>query len=1150
MFNLSKYADLDQMIMDGTESIGDSIATPEDVSRTQDEVIGDLTGSGPDADEKARVLQLQQDQDLLGVLNDLKTQYPAEVEAINSFLSNNLKFRQLQNELPALSGLSEQYNMQAITQQVPSFDEYKEKSNNVLNAVRRLNAIQREYERNQIPLGISAFNLRQHKKAQMPQMLMPQAPVSQMSMPEQTERFPVENEGDFIAKFADDLLAFNNNPGTPEYERARIAVEEIRAAVSPGFEEEANSVLEAIKQLDVTQRNTASDYLIRLYEVMIPPALTGDQAGSQMEPVMSEKNKDVLEGIVRFSLTDSVLNNNKDAMMKTAADQFGQQYLLYGPTEKRICPKLRGKNLSVGDVVSEYTCRHHCLDGIVIDDNKTICGEALWRANAMDKYSREYVDEDGNIEGGYINKRFEVNRNVSEENKMRLKPGETRKPKPAAWGSTESRLQDMRSKEGQSRDYRPETNTGDPFEWCHDSDQNNVEVSQAERDRREEAMGNKLVQYTNRDQGENNPKKAFNMKEFKTAQTPVAYKPMDTHQTAVNPSVARVDQPSDIETGHQTFDSGKPMIDPESFQGLLFAINEVQNEDDVRKIQVVADRVIRIPRQWEIFGQHLAKRMGELGINEHEEEPMPQRITGGFNLSQFKKEAKSPPGFKHTVEHMKSEHGDEIDNPFALCLDGDTEIPNLSGGVIPVKDLVNRDFWVYSIHPETHTIVAGQARAKYVGEKQVHEIVLDNFKKIICTGEHRWMLRNGEYKHTKKLKPGDSLMPFKTIHDKSNHELVYHPGLQRYSETHVTIANSLNSNCPASGYVLHHKDTNPRNNSPDNLDWITKGQHKSIHMRKMWKSEDYREKMLVQVSKNGQKISERTSSMLKNKWATDTEFSRKMVACNQKNAKSAGILAGIKHQEKAESKFQKIMNDVDSQAFMDCYSKLGSIKKTGEQYGLSCHYARKLFQELTSNNHKIVSIRPLGIRPVYDVSVDKYHNFAVSAGVFSHNSWWMKNKGYKSHKGPGDVDKGDKDKKKDKESMLSADIRDSGVKNTHVQALLDRKHKAGKPVGMPTPEKTASSKKKNVAKFNLSTHKSAQVIHIHLKGHELGLHPQFLHEDFGGDANALRDFLDNLHDDECSIIAQHGKDLRKLKYMKARADHDIATTAKDLCMEG
>ena len=566
----------------------------------------------------------------------------------------------------------------------------------------------------------ATFNLKRHKKFSqvMPQPMgaMPiEQPMGAMPMeqPEQqiegqSGRFPVENEGDFISKFADDLLVYNNRPGTQEYERARMAAEEIRDAVSPGFEEEANSILESVMQLDVTQRDQASNYLMKLYEVLIPPMLKGDQTESQMEPVMSEKKQDAVEGIVRFSLTDSVLNNKPD-MTKIAADQFGQQYMLYGPTEKRICPKLRGKNLSVGDVVSEYTCRHHCIDGLVIDDNKTICGEALWRANAMDKYSREYVNEDGDIVGGYINKRFEVNRNVQEENKMRLKPGETRKPRPAAWGNTESRLQDMRSKEGQARDYRPETNTGDPFDWCHDVDQNNVGVSQAERDRREEAAGHKLVQYTNRDQAENNPvktaaqyehrtpprpgsheewreqatinrmktdkckdcgvwpcrcdsgdvgdpkkKKGFNLKQFKTAQSPVNYKPMDTHQTAINKTSPRaidlgVSQPPNVEPS-QGLDSGKPMIEPESFEDILFAIGEIQNEDDVQKISHQADRVIQIPRQWEIFHKHLAKRMSELGIVSHEPGPQPEPMPApmpapamvGFNLKRHKKEAECP----------------------------------------------------------------------------------------------------------------------------------------------------------------------------------------------------------------------------------------------------------------------------------------------------------------------------------------------------------------------------------------------------------------------------------------------------------------------------------------------------------------------------
>ena len=792
MFNLSKYADFEQMFMDGAESVEDSINSPESTDNSQEEAAGSIIERGPDADVKTRVLQLQQDQELLKILENFSSQYPAEVEAIKA---NQDDFSKLRKELLSLTGLTEQHNMGALTSQVPSFAEFKEKSGYILDKLQRLKRTRIEHARNQIPLGVAAFNLRQYKEAQMPQQVpmqqstpqatpqptpqgMPQA-MPQAMPEEQTKRFPVKNEGDFIDKFADDLLRFDSNPGTPEYERGRRAAEEIRAAVSPGFEEEADSVLESIMQLDNTQRNTASKYLIKLYEVMIPPALTGDQAESQMEPVMSEKNQDAIEGIVRFSLTESILNNNKDVMTKTAADQFGQQYLLYGPTEKRICPKLRGKNLSVGDVVSEYTCRHHCLDGIVIDDNKTVCGEALWRANAMDKFSREYVDEDGNTVGGYINKRFEVNRNVPEENKMRLKPGETRKPRPAAWGNTESRLQDMRAKEGQARGYRPEINTGEPFKWCHDVDQNNVEVSQKERDRREETAGHKTVQYTNRDQGENNPKKAnqktaqkntscncgkeecpkcrgendtpcdcgkeecprcqgwkytlrvtpgrssekentkrqgsaFNLKQFKTAKFPPD-SPRDNHQTAVNPAAAGAFPPSDIQSikGRQGIDSGKPMSSPPkamsiedmetekydfaageakvrsmSDEALLHTLKDLNETIDIQesssKTGASTPKLGYYHDERHTIGEEIQRRGGlaklrakvEQGRQQHDREfpaPNPQGDgldnpeprTSGFNLSQFKKEAKGKRSKKEKGVTYEGEHFDS--NPWAIC---------------------------------------------------------------------------------------------------------------------------------------------------------------------------------------------------------------------------------------------------------------------------------------------------------------------------------------------------------------------------------------------------------------------------------------------------------------------------------------------------
>jgi len=341
--------------------------------------------------------------------------------------------------------------------------------------------------------------------------------------------FPVLDVGDLVHKFLTRLVT--NNPTV--YAQA---VDEIITQVHGEIqEEEIKSILETLR--DETDQSQGACILAKIYE-LLPGRLKSNSShntmlSAQVGEIKNKKGKIIMDrqkrvmgkknpkGIIKFNLSNQVLNNkvekianskDSDDMIKTAADQFGQQYLLYGPTEKRICPKLRGKGggyPGTGDVVSEYICRHHCLDGIVIDDNKTICGEALWRANAMDKFSREYVDPDGNIQGGYLNKRFEINRNVPEENKMRLKPGETRKPRPTEiYGNYEARMQAMRKTKGKDRGYRPDTNTGDPFQWTTDIDQNNVEQSQSTRDNREKSMGHQMVQYSKKPPTENKPKLA------------------------------------------------------------------------------------------------------------------------------------------------------------------------------------------------------------------------------------------------------------------------------------------------------------------------------------------------------------------------------------------------------------------------------------------------------------------------------------------------------------------------------------------------------------------------------------------------------------------------------------------------------------------
>jgi hypothetical protein len=47
---------------------------------------------------------------------------------------------------------------------------------------------------------------------------------------------------------------------------------------------------------------------------------------------------------------------------------------------------------------------------------------------------------------------------------------------------------------------------------------------------------------------------------------------------------------------------------------------------------------------------------------------------------------------------------------------------------------------------------------------------------------------------------------------------------------------------------------------------------------------------------------------------------------------------------------------------------------------------KSLMPLYTRINHKVVAVRHLGEEEVYDISVEKYHNFALAAGVIVHNS--------------------------------------------------------------------------------------------------------------------------------------------------------------------
>jgi uncharacterized protein YoxC len=142
-------------------------------------------------------------------------------------------------------------------------------------------------------------------------------------------------------------------------------------------------------------------------------------------------------------------------LTKTAQHKSLDNAILWGPGQSRIDPFLH-------QPVSDW----HIVErnkgfGLVVDDVWNIDYETIWRENVMDKYSRPYKDKDGNWVGGYIQKRFEVDKNIPETSNIQLKPGQKRKPILPEYGNTESRLQAARAK----GDIEGANDTSKPFNW-------------------------------------------------------------------------------------------------------------------------------------------------------------------------------------------------------------------------------------------------------------------------------------------------------------------------------------------------------------------------------------------------------------------------------------------------------------------------------------------------------------------------------------------------------------------------------------------------------------------------------------------------------------------------------------------------------------
>lgn len=342
------------------------------------------------------------------------------------------------------------------------------------------------------------------------------------------------------------------------------------------------------------------------------------------------------------------------------------------------------------------------------------------------------------------------------------------------------------------------------------------------------------------------------------------------------------------------------------------------------------------------------------------------------------------------------------------CFTGDTEVKLLDGTSRSLKFLAenyaNQTFWVYSCD-DNGNVVPGKAHHPRLTRKSapILKVTLDNGATIRCTKDHLFLMRDGTYKPASTLAAGSSLMPLYTrLSNKQaggrldKYEEVYNPGTDKWSYTHRVVAEATYGPKVEKRTVDHHIDFNKYNNTPENLQRLSWAEHTELHARSG--------ETLISWRRSPEGREAARQSMLK-LWA-DPEWRAKRVKINGQNGKRrfaelvakgkpVGFQTWTKDQYKlAGLKSGAVRKGVPLQLSEE--QRQGRSKRMKDRWQNPEYYARESERLKSLNdrhkaplNHKVIAIEFVGHEDVFDLTVDTYHNFALSAGVFVHNCMFL-----------------------------------------------------------------------------------------------------------------------------------------------------------------
>ena len=233
------------------------------------------------------------------------------------------------------------------------------------------------------------------------------------------------------------------------------------------------------------------------------------------------------------------------------------------------------------------------------------------------------------------------------------------------------------------------------------------------------------------------------------------------------------------------------------------------------------------------------------------------------------------------------------------CWSGKTKVALLDGRNLSFEKLVEEDAqgkknFCYTMYDNGYIGIAPIINPRITKTNvEVIKIILDNDEELVCTPDHKFMLRDGSYKMAKDLKKEDSLMPLYKKISKiggkitiNGYEMVLNPQDSKWIFTHILSDRYNLENkvyLKSDGDHKHHIDFNKLNNSPDNIMRISKKDHLNYHRKharftlhtylakkkakQSHQTKEYKEKISVIMSTP--KMKEMLSERARKQWEND-----------------------------------------------------------------------------------------------------------------------------------------------------------------------------------------------------------------------------------------------------------------------------------------